>query len=160
MSVTVYDIRPLQAQIPELKFIQSDATDLPEVPTESITSLSSLNAAEHFGLGRYGDPVDPTACFRFMATLTRILKPGGYLYFAVPIGLERLEFNAHRVFAPSTVLSAFQKLDLVSFAAVDDFGVFRVVADPSEFVKSRLACGLFEFRKPSDRNWGLKKLDV
>ena len=103
---------------------------------------------EHFGLGRYGDPVDPFAAQKAMAALARVLRPGGSLYFAVPIGRERVMFNAHRVFAPSTILDAFCGLTLVSFAAVDDTGHLKLAEGPRAYWKADYSCGLFEFRKP------------
>ena len=145
MSVTVVDIRPLPMAVEGLTLVVADAKTLDGVPSASVTSLSSLHAIEHFGLGRYGDPVDPAACFVAMHSLARVLAPGGRLYFAVPIGVERLVFNAHRVFAPETVLSTFAELDLISFAAVDDRLVYHARAQPSQFAASRYACGLFEF---------------
>lgn len=147
MPITVIDIRPLSSDIPELTFIQDDATLLSNFEDDSVESLSSLHAIEHFGLGRYGDPVDPEACFKAMASLARVLKPGGRLYFSVPIGVERVEFNAHRVFAPDTILKTFGGLKLLSFAAVDDDGHLHLEARPEDYSRARLACGLFEFTK-------------
>jgi hypothetical protein len=134
--VTVVDIRPLESNIQGLTFLQDDATDMVQVKTGSIESLSSLHVAEHFGLGRYADPVDPSACFRFMATLQRVLSPGGRLYFSVPIGRERVEFNAHRVFAPQTILDCFSELRLLSFSFVGDDGCFYENRDPLSLPKS------------------------
>lgn len=148
MPVTVVDIRPLTSTIPGLQFLQTDATGLRELEDNSIDSLSSLNAAEHFGLGRYGDPVDPAACFKFMRALVRVLCPGGYLYFSVPVGKERLHFNAHRVFAPATILKVFGDLDLVSIACIDDANVVHACAKPDAFANLGHGCGLFEFKKP------------
>ncbi len=147
MPVTAIDIRPLTSMIEGLSFLQDDATHLSHVATDSIASLSSLHVAEHFGLGRYTDPVDPTACFKFMSSLQRVLAPGGRLYFSVPVGRERVEFNAHRVFAPQTVLDHFANLDLVSFSFVGDDGQLYQDADPLHFPPSEMACGLFEFTK-------------
>lgn len=147
MSVTVIDIRPLQTTVTGLTFIQADATDLAWVKDNSVESLSSLHAIEHFGLGRYGDPVDPDACFRAMRAIARVLRPGGRLYFSVPIGVEQVNFNAHRVFAPQTVLDALPGLQLVSFAAVDDNDQFSPVATPESFANAQFACGLFELTK-------------
>lgn len=36
--------------------------------------------------------------------MAALLKPGGTFYLSVPIGRERVEFNAHRVFDPRTIL--------------------------------------------------------
>ena len=147
MPVKVLDIRPLESRVEGLSFVQADATDLAGFPDGSVDSISSLHAVEHCGLGRYGDPVDGDACFRAMRALARVLAPGGRLYFSVPVGVERVEFNAHRVFAPSTVLSAFADLRLVSFAAVDDRGDFVPGARPEDFAAARYSCGLFELTR-------------
>src|ERR1039458_2288022 len=49
-SVTVIDIRPGPVSITGLSFLQADATTLAGIESDSIPSLSSLHAAEHFGL--------------------------------------------------------------------------------------------------------------
>jgi SAM-dependent methyltransferase len=147
MAVDVVDIRPLNSNVSGLRFVQANATSMNGIPDDSIQSLSSLHAVEHFGLGRYGDPVEPNACFAAMASFARVLRPGGRLYFSVPLGRERVEFNAHRVFAPETILSTFGDLKLVSFSAVTDSGNFEENSKPSSLANARLACGLFEFTK-------------
>ena len=147
MPVTIVDIRPLVSNIQGLTVIQDDATTLSKIKSSSVHSLSSLHVAEHFGLGRYSDPIDPEACFRFMESLQRVLAPGGRLYFSVPIGRERVEFNAHRVFDPNTILGRFSGLQLASFSYVGDDGALYQDTNPSLMPKSNLACGLFEFTK-------------
>ncbi len=79
MEVEVIDIRPLNINVPGLRFTLGDATVL-ERKSDSVESLSSLHAVEHFGLGRYGDSIDPEACFKAMRSFARVLKPGGVLY--------------------------------------------------------------------------------
>ncbi len=146
--VTVIDIRFQPLEVDGLTFVQDDATELSKIDSGSLQSVSSLHAIEHFGLGRYGDPVDPTASMRAMKSLSRVLASNGRLYFSVPLGRERLEFNAHRVFAPSTVLGAFSQLELLSFAAVTDDGRFLTDILPESLARQNYACGLFEFTKP------------
>jgi hypothetical protein len=147
MPVTVVDIRSLQSDIGGLTFVKDDATEMTLAEDDSIDSLSSLHAAEHFGLGRYSDPIDPQSCFKFMHALQRVLGPGGRLYFSVPVGRERVNFNAHRVFAPKTILETFSRLQLVSFSFVGDDGCFYENVDPMKIPSSNFACGLFEFTK-------------
>jgi hypothetical protein len=147
MPITVVDIRPIESNIKGLTFLQDDAAELANLPDDSVHSLSTLHVAEHFGLGRYTDPIDPQACFKFMASLQRVLAPGGRLYFSVPVGRERVEFNAHRVFAPKTILNCFSELQLVSFSFVGDDGDFYEEKDPGNLPQSEMACGLFEFTK-------------
>ena len=147
MPVTVVDIRQLDSTVCGLDFIRSDATSLREFPDNALESMSSLHAVEHFGLGRYGDPVDPHAPFRVMEAFARVLAPGGFLYFSVPVGRERLVFNAHRIFAPSTIISALDGLRLLSFSAVSDEGRFLEHVDPRSASTFEYGCGLFEFTK-------------
>ncbi|MCU1322062.1 MAG: hypothetical protein JWM43_1711 [Acidobacteriaceae bacterium] len=147
MPVAVVDIRPLESDIRGLTFLQDDAAELANLTSGSIASLSSLHVAEHFGLGRYTDPIDPHAYFKFMSSLQRVLAPDGRLYFSVPVGRERVEFNAHRVFAPQTILERFSELKLVSFSFVADDGSLHENCDPLSMPQSEMACGLFEFTR-------------
>jgi hypothetical protein len=147
MPVTLVDIRPVRAVIPGLTFVQSDATRLDGFEDNSVSSISSLHAAEHFGLGRYGDEIDPDACFSFMRSLQRVLAPRGRLYFSVPIGRERVELNAHRVSSTDTIFKTFSELELLSFSFVDDQGCLHESVNPGDVPPSEFSCGLFEFTK-------------
>ena len=148
MPVTVLDVRPLSRPVQGLEFVLGDATDLSPFADRSLESVSCLHALEHFGLGRYGDPIDPEAWSRSLAAFVRVLRPGGKLYLSVPVGRQRLEFNAHRVFAPDTILSALSELRLLSFAAVTDQGMFQENAKPRDCSDACYACGMFELVKP------------
>jgi len=61
--------------------------------------------------------------------------------------VPRVEFNAHRVFAPVTVLDALSGLDLVSFSVVDDRGPSRK-REPSGLCEGDVLLWLFEYTKP------------
>jgi SAM-dependent methyltransferase len=145
-EVHVIDIRGLSSEVEGLLFHRGDLTAL-DIPTASISSLSCLHAMEHVGLGRYGDPIDPEGCFQGMRELARVLAPKGKLYFSVPIGRERVEFNAHRIFSPDTIVQHLSSLKLLHFAAIDDEDRLRDPADWKDFRTANLACGLFVFTK-------------
>ncbi len=147
-EVEYVDVRPLESELDNLHFIQGDATEMEEFDDNSLDSVSSLNAAEHFGLGRYDDPIDPYASEKFMNALQTVLAPGGKLYFSVPLGKERVEFNAHRVFSHRTVLDTFDELELVSFGAIID-GDLNTSVTPDDLADRGDShnCELFEFKK-------------
>jgi SAM-dependent methyltransferase len=145
-EVEYVDIRPLRTNVKGLHHRAGSLTALP-FESDSLESLSALHVCEHIGLGRYGDDVDPDGWEKAVGELKRVLKPGGMLYFSVPIGPERLEFDGHRVFDPKTVLNAFQPLELVSFAHVDDDGDYFDAGGPDQF-SGWYGCGLFLFSKP------------
>lgn len=149
VPTTQVDIRPLPQPPQGLSFLQDDATTMRKSKTGSVASLSSLHAAEHFGLGRYGDPVDPNACFTFMQNLARVLKKGGKLYFSTPIGKQRVEFNAQRVFAPATILETFKAagLKVVETSVITSKGKLVEGANPLRHADENFACGLFIFTK-------------
>lgn len=149
MPVCLVDIRPLTRGVRGLSVITDDATELRTFETGSIESLSSLHVAEHLGLGRYSDPIDPEAWRRFMKSLQRVLAPNGRLYFSVPVGRQRVEFNAHRVFDIQTILDTFDALDLVSFSFVDGSGRLHEDVAPEQAQGIEGGCALFEFTKRS-----------
>lgn len=120
IDVTMIDVRKFPGEVEQLHTIVDDATTLHQIPDESIESMSALCSLEHFGLGRYGDPIDPEACFKCFDNMQRKLKKGGKLYISLPIGKERVEFNAHRVFYASTVVDCFSTLRLQEFSCTAD----------------------------------------
>lgn len=63
----------------------------------SFDVVISPSAFDHDGLGRYGDPLNPTADLEAMARLQHILKPEiGLIVLTVPIGPDVVVFNLHR----------------------------------------------------------------
>ncbi len=145
------DIRPVGYQLPDLVVVAGSLLALP-FANESIPSLSCLHVLEHVGLGRYGDPLNPRGTEFAARELRRVLAPRGDLYVSVPIGTPRLQFNAHRIFAPRNVMELFGELDLLSFASIDDLGRFQVDASYEAYTDSRLALGLFHFCKRVDES--------
>jgi len=148
IPVIFVDYRPLQAKLEGLDCVGGTIVQLP-FPDYSIESLSCLHVAEHIGLGRYGDPLDPQGTKKAAKELSRVLAPGGNLFFAVPVGKPRLCFNAHRIHTAETILEYFSELELVEFSGVHDDGRFVEHVDLSEFRDSLYACGMFWFRRTS-----------
>lgn len=148
MEVTLIDIRPLAFEVTGLHFLQGNATSLEKLSDASVESLSSLHALEHFGLGRYGDPIDPDAWIKALNEMQRVVKPGGKLYLSVPIGdEEKLCFNAHRIFSPKTIVDCCSQMELEEFVYIRDMKLYKVDIDNSCNKYGSYSCGLFIFRK-------------
>lgn len=119
-DIEIFDIRPISTNIPGVIFKQADLMDSSASFTNYCDSLSCLHALEHFGLGRYGDPLDPNGYESGIRNMSRILCSGGVFYLSVPVGLERVEFNAQRVFNPKTIVDIAKSNNL----SLDKFSLF------------------------------------
>jgi SAM-dependent methyltransferase len=145
--VTSVDVRPLDLSWPNFEFRLGSVLEMP-FDTGSVPSLSSLHVIEHVGLGRYGDAIDPDGSWKAARELARVLAPGGKLLIGVPLGRERVFFDAHRVFAADTVRAMFSDLDVVEFSFINDRNTLLRNVTLAEAADAYYGCGLFEFRKP------------
>lgn len=146
-QVEYIDIRKIDSPFPNLIFRNGSILDLP-FQNDSIPSLSCLHVIEHIGLGRYGDPIDPSGHIKAANELSRVLQPGGKLLIGTPVGKEALFFDAHRVFFVETVLEMFSKLKLESFSLIDDEGKNIIDNPERDYANNcRFGCGLFVFSK-------------
>lgn len=146
VPVTFVDYRPLDVRIEGLDCRSGDILHLP-FEDQSVESLSCLHVAEHIGLGRYGDPLNPHGTRQACAELQRVLAPGGCLYFAIPIGRQRVCFNGCRIHSPQQILQYFVELRMTQFLAVRDDGTCVVGIDLCELSDSLYACGMFGFQR-------------
>ncbi len=146
--VEMIDVRPFKYNIENLLFLEGDATNLSSIDDNSIESLSSLHAVEHFGLGRYGDNIDYYGWEKALKEFERVLKKNGVLYLSVPIGNEnKLCFNAHRIFSPKTIVESFEHLSLERFVYIKDYQLINC-DDYTKYNENKdYLCGIFVFKK-------------
>jgi hypothetical protein len=154
VPIEFYDYRPAQLSLEGLKAGRGDVTSLP-FSSDSVSSLSCMHVIEHIGLGRYGDPIDPSGDIKAVNELKRVLACDGDLLFVVPVGKPRIQYNAHRIYSFCQVMKMFSDLHLVEFSLIcdDDIGG-PIVSDATEAManQQRYGCGLFWFRKISRTN--------
>lgn len=162
-EIEVIDIRPIQAIIPGVTFRQMDMMSSDPALQNYCDSVSCLHALEHFGLGRYGDPLDAEGHAKGLQNLARLLKPSGRLYLSVPVGRERVEFNANRVFCPEQLLRLAEHMGL----ALDSLGWIAPegavsesndpLADVLRLKNVHYVLGIFIFTKQAEpMSWGTR----
>lgn len=152
-EIEVFDVRPITPQIPGVTFRQADFMKPVEGMAGYCDSLSCLHALEHFGLGRYGDPIDAKGFERGLVNMACLLKEDGVFYLSAPVGIDRVEFNAHRVFDPCVIVNLAVKNSLKLFALTVIWPGGRVeelALDESQLSNlaiQRYALGIFIFVK-------------
>ena len=155
-EIEVFDIRPITTQIPGIIFKQADLMKPLEGMEGYCDSLSCLHALEHFGLGRYGDPIDPKGFEQGFANMADLLRENGLFYLSVPIGIDRVEFNANRVFDPRIIvnLAGQNSLKLAGLTVIESGGNVEMHAydevQLSKLAMQRYALGVFVFQKCHD----------
>lgn len=153
--IEVLDVRKLDpVGHKNISFLQANLMDESSVDEQCADSISCLHAIEHFGLGRYGDPLAPDGHIKGFHNLLRMLKPNGSLYISFPIGIANsVEFNAHRIFHPMDIFSwptANCELKLVRFDYVDDAGDLHQNLNPDNpKICSEYGCGIYTLKKLS-----------
>lgn len=95
---------------PRANTIAGDACKADLFEPACLDAVILLGALEHFGLGYYGDPIherlgEPWGDVLAMENIGRWLKPGGWVYFDVPVNpVGCIQPNRHfRQYAPHEV---------------------------------------------------------
>ena len=152
-EIEIFDIRVQSSKLSNVKFTMCDLMNKQAIMNDYCDSISALHSIEHFGLGRYGDSIDINGHIKALDNIYHILKTGGKFYFSTPIGNQRIEYNAHRVFSLNYLINIFSdKYKIISFSYVNDNGLLIQDADlnitniNSNF-DCKYGCGIFELLK-------------
>ena len=150
-EIEVFDVRTLEKSVHEnIKYRQADLMNSQDLGKTD--SLSCLHAIEHFGLGRYTDPIDVNGHNKGITNLVNLVEGNGRMYISFPIGKkDEVHFNAHRVFQPSTILkhpSIDKSMRLIRFDFVDDNGDLHLSKSIEDVdVDTQFGCGIYTFEK-------------
>ena len=152
-TIDVMDVRELNNfGHKNISFLRADLMVSNDTMHGVADSISCLHAIEHFGLGRYGDPIDPDGHVKGFKNILKMLKSGGILYISMPIGSRgAVVFNAHRIFEPKELLSwagGDYKFDLIRFDLVDDDGNLREAVSLDCIGENlKYGCGIYTIKK-------------
>jgi SAM-dependent methyltransferase len=152
-QIDVMDVRNLEnTGHKNISFIKADLMNHNSAQSNITDSISCLHAIEHFGLGRYGDPIDPNGHKKGFNNMLRMLKPGGIFYISFPIvNQNEVHFNAHRIFHPKDIYTWIEggaSLSLERFDYVDDAGkLHQNINIEIENIDVIFGCGIYTFKK-------------
>lgn len=151
-EIEVIDIRPLEIKgYPQIKFLQLDMSDISSGAVGTTDSISSLHAVEHFGLGRYGDPIKTKAHLDGLKKIFGMLKHRGTAYISVPIGRKPgVYFNEQRIFQNSEITEIFKEngMQILEFYYVNDTGDLVENINPHDFEETDYyGCGIYILEK-------------
>lgn len=148
-KIEVFDIRANNFQFKNIIFKKKDISKTDKNLINYCDSLSCLHTLEHFGLGRYGDQLDPSGHTKGFKNLVKILKVGGILYVSFPISEKNtVYFNSERSFNPKEVLKWSEELKLIRFDVIDDNEKLFLDINLSKFNKKlKYGCGIYTFKK-------------
>jgi hypothetical protein len=151
-KIEIFDIRQVTSEIPNVIFRQLDLMVSEHNFVDYADSVSCLHALEHFGLGRYGDPIDINGFEKGFSNISKVVKNNGLLYLSIPIGRARVEFNAHRISHPSKIihLSKINNLKIVGFSFVENNSIVHSSDIESDLLilgEKDYCLGIFTFLK-------------
>jgi hypothetical protein len=151
-KIHIIDIRDLNEIGHEnISFIKLDLTEDNNFSFVS-ESVSCLHAIEHFGLGRYGDTIDPVGHIKGFNNILKIIKKNGTLYISFPISKNNeIHFNSQRVFNPNDVFNwptRGNKIILKKFDYVDSQGKLHLNTKIRDIENIKeYGCGIYTFIK-------------
>ena len=152
-EIEVFDIRPLSCGSKNINFKRVDMMkSLNGEYINYVDSISCIHALEHFGLGRYGDSISTEGFTNGLLNIIDMLKINGLLYLSVPVGIERVEFNSHRVLDPIKLVDFSRNYGLIlqEFYFIEDGAVKKRInlTKGLKFVSAkRYTLGTFIFKK-------------
>ncbi len=147
-NVEILDIRPLSVEIPGLEHRIIDAQSGLATLEQGYVSVSSLHSLEHFGLGRYGDPLDIEGHLKGLRNIAQTVAVGGILYISFPIGKPRVEFNSQRIIHPLWPLQVLNKFSLEDFVVIPWTSAPRYGMRPVDVdLQIEGQCGLYKFKR-------------
>lgn len=115
-KVTILEYNPPSTNHPKVDTLEVSAVE--DLAADAGFSISSF---EHDGLGRFGDPLDPDGDVSAMRKAKRLMRPGGLLFLAVPVGRDCLVWNAHRIYGRTRLPLLLSDWEIVATFGFDKF---------------------------------------
>jgi len=123
-EINIIDIRDVPSKFKNIKSMKLDMTkNFSMNGRKRYDVITSNHAIEHFGLGRYGDPIDFNGHIKAIKNIHKLLKDKGQLILGVPFAKEnKIYFDCHRELSIKTWTKI---LDENGFIIQDKFSQFK-----------------------------------
>ncbi|MHB8512039.1 MAG: DUF268 domain-containing protein [Actinomycetota bacterium] len=108
---TTIEYNPIVSEHPDITPITPSQFD--EHPRQ-FDAAFSISSFEHDGLGRYGDPIDPDADLKAMEKMRGIVRQGGLLFLAVPVGRDAVVWNSNRIYGEARLPKLLKGWNLIA----------------------------------------------
>lgn len=108
-SCTVVEYRDQKTNLEGIEYIKPE-----QLQNRVFDCVFSISSYEHDGLGRYGDPINPNADIEAMSKIKDSVIENGIMYLAVPMGLDEIVWNAHRVYGKIRLPLLIKDWELIS----------------------------------------------
>lgn len=85
--------------------------------------ITCISTIEHIGLGRYGDPLDPSGDLKMMNAIRKLMKSGGFVVMVFPCHPDyegHVVFNAHRLYTQYRIAKLFEGFEIVDIPGVKE----------------------------------------
>ncbi|VDK28154.1 unnamed protein product, partial [Gongylonema pulchrum] len=92
---------------------------------ETFDFVVSFSSIEHSGLGRFGDPLDPLGDLREMQKMRCLMKKNALLFLGLPIGVDKVFFNAHRFYGRIRLPMVLEGLNSSLFSMRQSLNYFQ-----------------------------------
>ena len=116
-DITTVEYNKPSIEHENFKVISYDEFKITDVKYDIIISYSSI---EHSGLGRYGDNINSNADIDTMNIIYNHLNNGGFIGLGVPIGKDRLVWNANRIYGRNRLPLLLEKFNIIEWIGGDD----------------------------------------
>jgi hypothetical protein len=155
-TIDFVDIRPFSESVRNINFICSDISSdsFPFADFPLYDFISCLHVLEHVGLGRYGDTINLSSYKMALRNISLLSASCAKFVLSVPIGRERVDFNANRIFNPAKLVHDcyLYNFNLISFSYFLDNQSFSPEASAYSSVFHNIsnvnyALGFFVFAK-------------
>lgn len=107
-SCTVVEYREQNVPLKDITYITPD-----KLGNKKFDIIFSISSYEHDGLGRYGDPLNPNGDLEAMQNIKNNLNDNGIMFLAVPVGIDEIVWNAHRVYGKVRLPLLIKDWDLI-----------------------------------------------